>query len=70
MVSTTHNTDKPFGGIFYKKCEKSNIAMILQRRIQKEWLLAEDFILDLKKGKRGKALRFKLFSVDFPDKPV
>ena len=44
--------------------------MILQRRIQKEWLLAEDFILDLKKGKRGKALLFKLFSVYFPDKPV
>lgn len=70
MVSTTHNTDKPFGGIFYKKCEKSNIAMILQRRIQKEWLLAEGFILDLEKGKGGKALLFKLFLVYFPDKPV
>lgn len=70
MVSRTHNTDKPFGGIFYQKCEKSNIAMILQRKIQKEWLLDEGFILDLKKGKREKTLLFKLFSVYFPDKPV
>lgn len=34
---------------YFIKNVKNNIAMMLQKGTQKEWLLAEGFILDLKK---------------------
>lgn len=42
---------------YFIKNVKNNIAMMLQKRTQKEWLLAEGFILDLKKreGKKSPA---------------
>lgn len=42
---------------YFIKNVKNNIAVMLQKGTQKEWLLAEGFILDLKKreGKKSPA---------------